>query len=456
MKIKTRLSLYFTLISCGALLLVLLTLCFAMFGFLKADFNKRLADRVNIASQLYLEADEIDADSLVEIQQRYLEKLPDEVIRVYNKRNKAAFNATNGLYWNDSVINQVRQKGAIEYVDSERQVVGKYYHDNQGSFVILASAVDRNIDRRMATLSLISAILFVGFSAILFFAGRWFAKNALAPIQSIVNQMRNIRSNNLHLRISDNKNKDEIAELISNFNNLLHRLENAFELQQSFVSNASHELRTPLTSIVGEAEVALKQERSIQEYERVLKSVTTDAMHLQETITSLMELAQVDANYTQATLQPLRVDELLWEINDLWQNKKGRDLFLLTFAEFPEDEQMLQISGNKPLLLIAINNIIDNAFKYSGDKPVQVYFESANSNIKITVTDSGPGIKQEDLPHIFKSFYRSQATRSVPGNGVGLYITYKIIQLCGGTVEVVPNGDLGSTFILQFPTAING
>jgi signal transduction histidine kinase len=454
MKIKNRLSLYFTLISCGALLLVLLTLYLAVFGFLKTDFNKRLADRVNIASQVYLEADEIGADSLVEIQQRYLEKLPEEVIRVYNDKNKASFNASNGIYWNNDIINQVRKTGAIEYEEGQRQVVGKYYHDNQGNFVILGSAVDRNFKARVLMLGRIALILFGAFSIILFFVGRWFAQNMLAPIQNVVEQMRRIGSSNLHLRIQETRNKDEVAELVSNFNSLLQRLEDAFELQKSFVSNASHELRTPLTSIMGEADVALEKPRDTWEYERVLRSISADAMQLQQTITSLMELARADFAYSQQALQPVRIDELLWEIQDYWQHKKGADMLHLLFGNFPEDEQKLIIQGSKPLLYIALNNIIDNAFKYSAGEPVTVSFEAEGEHIQLTVTDSGPGINSQEAELIFKPFYRAASTRSVAGSGVGLYIAGKILQLCNSSIQVISDGVSGSSFIITFRPSV--
>ncbi|WP_345955739.1 ATP-binding protein [Mucilaginibacter sp. PAMB04168] len=454
MKIKTRLSLYFTLISCGALLFVLLGVYIAFYTFSKDDFTNRLSDRIKVASKLYLEADEISKDSLVQVQQQYLEKLPDEVIRVYDESNRSAFNATNGIYWKDDIIKQVRKEGQIEYEEGKRQVLGKYYKDNQGNFVIMASAIDRNFSNRTIRLGKIAAVFFVIFSTALFFAGQWLAKNTLQPIQKVVGQMRQVQSSNLHLRIQSNKNKDEIAELISNFNSLLERLQNAFELQQSFVSNASHELRTPLTSILGEVDVALDKQRTVEEYERVLRSVSTDAMHLQDTITSLMELAQVDFNYTQALLSPLRIDELLWELQEHWLIKKGQGLVNVSFSNFPEDENELIIQGNKPLLHIAFNNIIDNAFKYSAGAPVGIRFDSSHNHVRITVTDTGPGIKPSDSELIFKSFYRADHTSEVPGTGVGLYIASKIIQLCNGTIQVVSDGVLGSSFVIGFAKTV--
>lgn len=450
MKIKTRLSLYFTLISSGALLLVLVAVYIAVFSFFTADFYNRLTDRTNLASQLYLKADELAADSMIQVQQRYLEKLPEEVIRIYDDNNLSAFDMKHNVYWTQDIINQVRKEGYIEYEDGNRKVVGKSYKDNQGNFVILASAVDVNSSRRLIMLGEITGILFIIFGTGLFFAGRMFAQKALSPVDKMVAQIRNIRSSNLHLRVGQVKSKDEIYELIDNFNRLLAHLQNAFELQQTFVANASHELRTPLTSIMGEVEVALDKPRDTQEYERVLRSIANDGGRLQETITSLMELAQVDLHYTQAILSPVRVDELIWELEEHWTGRKGPGMLKIQVANLPEDEEVLTISAHKSMLYIALNNLIDNAFKYSAPHPVTLNFEATDSHIKIAVTDQGPGIEEEAVEKIFRPFYRVNKDKNISGSGIGLYITSKIIELFKGTIEVVSAPAKGSTFIVEF------
>ena len=450
MKIKTRLSLYFMLISAGALLIVLVALYIAVYSFFTADFYSRLTDRTNLASQLYLKADELAADSLTQVQQQYLEKLSGEVIRIYDQNNLSAFKMDHNVYWTKDIINQVRRDGYIEYLEGRRKVVGKLYHDNQGDFVILASAIDINSQRRMIILGQIASALFLIFGIILFFAGRMFAQKALSPVDKIIAQIRNIRSSNLHLRVSQVNSKDEIAELIDNFNRLLAHLQNAFELQQTFVANASHELRTPLTSIMGEVEVALEKNRDRVEYERILSSIATDAARLQETITSLMELAQVDLNYTQAKLTPVRVDELVWELEEQWSARKGAGMLKIQLAALPENEELLTIPANKQMLYIALNNIIDNAFKYSEPHPVTLSFEATILNIKISVADKGPGISTENAEKIFDPFFRINKDKSIAGSGIGLYITSKIIELFRGTIKVESDGQAGSTFIVEF------
>jgi signal transduction histidine kinase len=438
------------LISSGALLLVLVALYIAVYSFFTADFYSRLTDRTNLASQLYLKADELAADSLLQVQQQYLEKFPGEVIRIYDEDNLSAFKMDHNIYWTKDIIEQVRRDGYIEYEEGRRKVVGRFYHDNQGDFVILASAIDINSQRRMIILGQIASALFIVFGVILFFAGRMFAQKALSPVDKIIAQIRNIRSSNLHLRVSQVKSKDEIAELIENFNRLLAHLQNAFELQQTFVANASHELRTPLTSIMGEVEVALEKKRDQAEYERILSSIANDGARLQETITSLMELAQVDLNYTRAKLTPVRVDELVWELEEQWSARKGAGMLKIQLAALPDDEELLTIAANKSMLYIALNNIIDNAFKYSEPHPVTLSFEATASHIMIAVTDEGPGISKENSEKIFAPFFRANKDRSIAGSGIGLYITSKIVELFKGTIRVEPGAQAGSTFIVEF------
>ena len=128
--------------------------------------------------------------------------------------------------------------------------------------MILTSAADIQGHRRINDLVEIMLIMFVWVIAGLFFIGRWFAKKALEPIDDIVTQMQQVRASNLSIRINEGNGKDEISELAQNFNRLLKHLDNAFEVQQTYVINASHELKTPVTSIIGEIEVALNKKRT--------------------------------------------------------------------------------------------------------------------------------------------------------------------------------------------------
>ncbi len=450
MKIKNRLSLYFTLTSAIIFFIAMVIIFIAFTSLVKTDFYNRLLDRAKVASQLYLKADEISADSLGRVRTRYLKQLPGEIIRFYDNKNAASFIKDKQQYWSNKVIETVRRRTEIEFAEGDHQTVGVYYHDNQGDFVVLVSAVDFQGNKRLNDLVEIMSILFIAVICGLFLISRWFAKKALEPIDDVVEQMQHVRASNLNMRISEGNGKDEISRLAQNFNRLLKHLENTFELQQSFVTNASHELRTPVTSIIGEIEVALHKSRSPKEYEQLLLSVLGDAARLKETITGLLELAQVDSSYTQAILSAVAIDELIWELNEYWQKKEGKNRFTVNVVQLPEDPDKLLVAANKPLLLIALNNIIGNAYKFSGDKPVRCELYADEKTIRISITDEGVGIPAEEQEKVFESFYRASNVKNYYGSGIGLYVTAKIISLFSGIISIDKSVQKGTVVTVEF------
>jgi len=450
MKIKNRLSLYFSAISTIVLLIVEIVICLIFNSLIKTDFYSHLMDRATVAAQVYLEADEISADSLSHVRERYVKRLPNEVVRFYDDKNTASFIKDKDQYWTDAVINQVRKSKEVEFAEGNRQTVGIYYNDNQGNFVILVSAVDEQGTKRTKDLIKGMAVLLICSMAILFLISRWFAKKSLEPIAKLIKQMHNVSAGNLSLRVDEGNGRDEISELAANFNNLLRNLENAFELQQSFVVNASHELRTPITTIIGEIEISLNKLRTSEEYQQVLRSILTDAERLNTTTTSLLELAQVDMNFTQLSTAPVAIDELIWEINDYWASKAGKGMLAVNILHLPDDAENLQVTANKSLLTVAFNNIIANAFKFSANKRVNCDLYADDKIIKITVADAGVGIPPQELAKIFESFYRGTNGKYFQGTGVGLYVTNKIISLFNGKIDVDSTVGVGTSVVISF------
>lgn len=450
MKIKDRLSLYFTLVGSGILLAVMVSLYISVYTIVRNDFYTHLNDRANVAAQVYLKADEISPDSLTQVRNRFFKNLHGEVTRIYDDRNSAAFIKDDEQYWQEKTIKNVRRYKHLEYAHQDRQIVGNYYKDNQGNFVILVSAVDQTGKRQLDSILEAMIVVFLIVTITLFLVSRWLAQSTLSPIKSVVRQMQLIKSTNLHLRVDEGKGKDEITELASNFNRLLEHLENAFELQRTYVANASHELRTPITSIIGEVELALNKERSPEETKKTLQLVLEESIRLRDTISGLMELAQVDMDYTIAQQSPIRMDELLWDVQAYWVNKAGADALQINIEHMPDDEAMLTIPANYQLLFIALNNLIGNAFKFSNQQQVKCNFFADETAIRMQIIDSGIGIPKEDLDLVFKSFYRATNSHNFVGSGIGLYVTQKIIQLFKGTLQVESVEGRGTAITIKF------
>lgn len=450
MKIKDRLALYFTLSSTLIMMVILSAIYFTFLKFLEADFFARLTDRTMVTAKLYLEADEISQDSLNKVRNKYLEKLNGEVIRIYNSKNTAAFIGDDQQYWSNSTINKVRGAGKSRFKDGKRQVVGIYYKDNQGDFVIIASAVDQSTHYRLDKLRKIMLVIFVIVVIGLLLSGRWIAKKILSPLAYFIEEVKQIKSSNLHFRVQEGKNKDEITLLAQNFNNLMEHLEQAFVLQRTFVANASHELRTPVTRMIISAELSLSQEREKQEYRKALNSVLEDAEKMEGIITGLVNLAQTDLEFSSSALSPVRIDEILWVLQNEWKQSAGLNL-QIDMQNLSENERDLLIKANPALLHIALNNIISNAFKFSDNKPVHCLLDLQATAIELSFTDQGTGIAEDVLTEIFKPFYSAAAESRHRGNGMGLYMAHKIITLYKGQISAKSKKGEGTTIKVVFP-----
>jgi signal transduction histidine kinase len=446
MKIKTKLSLLLTLII--ALLLIVLNLFIYSISrsFASNDFFYRLRMRTYAAANVYLEEDEVSNKVFLGFQKVLLEKLPGETIRLYDFKNQPAFIVDSlPSFFPITIIEKTRKEKTYKSKVNGIYTYGIFYPDNQGDFVILASATDKIGDTKLEQLGkgLLTGFLFSIF--ILFFIGRFFTMKMLKPINEIIDHVNNITDSNLNLRLSEGNGKDEIAELAVTFNRMLERLENAFELQRNFVASASHELRTPLTSIIGNIDVSLSRYRNAEEYKLVLQTVLEEAERLHRLSDGLLNIAQASSDINNIKMEYFRIDELLEESKNTVQNQMSESKMELYFENMPSNSNDLLIRGNRNLLIIAFENLIENANKFSENKNIKIKLINAEKSITITISDKGIGIPDKDLSNIFQTFFRAENARSYSGSGVGLSLCQKIFLLHNGTLSVKSELGKGTT-----------
>ncbi len=431
-------------------MLVIMVFIYLLFSNLtKNNFYRALHERTIVAAQLYLEADEISPSSLQKIKERFVISLPHEIIRVYDSTDQQSFAKDTDLNWSRNIIDEVRQKKYLSYKEYDQQIVGIYYEDNQGNFVILASATDVEGQDQRKNLLEIMAALFAVQILVQFAAGRWFAQRALLPVQLVNAQVQKISATDLHLRVDTNNEKDELGQLAANFNSLLERLEKSFDLQKMFVANASHELKTPVTNMMGEIEVAIGMDRTETEYKQTLQSVLTEAERLHNIVRNFLMLTTAENNIAMQTMELVRFDELLWEVRDTFR-RQPRAVVEIQLDELPEDEAHLCFRTNKTLLIHVVSNIIQNAIKFSAGQPVVCSLHLTNDSIAIRITDKGVGIDAGSLQNIFEPFFRTAGADDHEGHGIGLYIAKEIIGLLGGTITVQSTPGAGSIFNIVF------
>jgi signal transduction histidine kinase len=231
------------------------------------------------------------------------------------------------------------------------------------------------------------------------------------------------------------------------------RLQESFEIQTRFITNASHELSTPLTAILSQLEITLQNTREVAEYQFILRSVYEDVRGLAQLTRSLLEIAKASGTSNGIELKLIRMDELLMDIPPEIKKINKAYQVELNFDSFPENEDLMMVFGNDNLLISAIKNIITNACKYSDNHLALVNLSFPENCVQIEITDNGHGINEADLPFIFQPFFRGTITSGQQGSGLGLSLTERIISLHKGHVQVLYTGSNGTCFRINLPIA---
>lgn len=446
--IRSRLAFQFTLIFAIILTLVFVTVFELSSISSRASFRNELKDRAITAAEVFLAGDNLTKSRFSQIQKRYEVKLPQEIIRIYNKYNHPEFISDSAAYWPSAIINQVRRNKELFFEIGNRECCGIYYHDNQGDYVIISSAINTESINQLNSLELLMALTFFIALGIVYYLGQWFALIALKPILGVIKQVQGITASNLHMRVDEGHGQDELSQLALTFNHLLSRLETSFDMQKSFVSNASHELRTPITSFIGEIEVTLIKQRQISEYEETLQRLLTQAERLNDITNSLFELSYTGSEIGQK--EEVRIDELLWDLKKHFDEKLHPNQIDVQMRNLPEDQSFLIIPGSKQLLFIAVGNIISNALKFSTSEKVTCSLDFRTTKMLIQIEDSGIGIDKAVSRQIYQPFFRAENARIFQGQGIGLALSEKIILLHQGQISFESELNKGTIFTIVF------
>lgn len=449
MEIRLRLTLQFTFLVALLLLAVLALNFYQAYRFSIDSFEARLRERAIIVASTHLDQDEIHQNQFDEIGKKYQQVLPSEFVVIFDEKNKPKYyeNRKESSV-SAELLKKLKKVESKMVEENDRWYIGIYYEDQQGKFFVVASAIDRIGEEKLNNQLQTMYLSFFLFLVLIVLAGQFLAKKALTPIQSVIQQVREISAVNLHERVLYPNSTDEIAQLAQTFNLMLSRLEEAFQTQSSFVQNASHELRNPLAAMIGHVETTLVKERDVKYYEEELRVIQQETLRLSHIVNSLLQLSTASYDQVMEGLSNIRLDELLLDVIEKLSLTKNYHQVEVNWPDNQDEE--LYINGNRNLLEVALTNILENACKYSDEKLVTCNFQNVGQIIILTIKDRGIGIPQSDLQNIFIPFYRSPLGRQREGFGIGLAIAHKILNLHGIQIKIESEIDLGTSVILTF------
>jgi signal transduction histidine kinase len=454
MTIRTRLTLLFTLIVSLSLLLFCGTIYFFAERYRQQEFEERLREEALTSAELLFGRETISPELYKLLDRNQMTVLTQEEIIIYDARNRIAYESgTDYLNVSREVLNRVRLEGEVYWREDEREIVGVRFADGGLRFVVFASALDKYGFRKQRNLAFVLAAGWLLGTGVVFGLGRFFAGRALRPINRVIGRIDAVTASRLDLRLEEGPEQDEIAQLSRRFNRMLDRLEEAFRSQRGFVSNASHELRTPLTAITGQLEVALLADEDPAELRATLGSVLDDVRQLNRLTNGLLSLAEVNLDESAVSFEPITFDELLWQVRSELQKTRPTCTVRVQLDVAPESEAGFSVSGNASLLRSAIFNLLDNGCKFSPEHAVDVRLSTDDAYVTLSVQNAGPSIAPDELPHLFRPFWRGQNSHGIAGHGIGLPLVDRIVRLHRGRLDVESDDARGTTFTLSLPAA---
>ncbi len=280
--------------------------------------------------------------------------------------------------------------------------------------------------------------------------GYFLARKSLAPVARMTALAEDITAQRLDRRIEGDESEDEFGQLARTLNAMMDRIETGFEQMRLLTADAAHELRTPLAVLCTEAEIALKKPRSPDEYRHVLDVILDQARDLARLSDQLLNLSRQESGLTTRRVDEVPFDALLHDVVDRLRPaaaKRGLDMRLDT----PED---VGVWGDDVELSRLLYNLIENAIKFTrpGGR-IDVSATAAGSRVSLEVRDTGVGIPAEDLPHVFRRFYRIDKSRNARtgGAGLGLALAKAIVEAHYGTIEIESTPGAGTAVRVRLP-----
>ncbi|MBE9503397.1 MAG: HAMP domain-containing protein [Proteobacteria bacterium] len=274
---------------------------------------------------------------------------------------------------------------------------------------------------------------------------------SLKRVDTFSDKVGKITEKNLKERLEVVGVESELRLLAESFNTMMERIEESFERQKQFMSDASHDLRTPVSVVKSYCDVTLMQERPAEEYKEALTKISAMANKMAHIINRILEVARLDSEAFLLNLSKIDLKEIAGNVVKALETNASDKGVKINFSG-----DSLAIQGDRERLTDAISNIVDNAIKYNRPEgTVSINVREEEGWAIVAVSDSGMGMKANDVDKIFERFHRIDASRGlVEGSGLGLPIVKRIIEMHKGKIEVESEIGKGSCFTISLPVEV--
>jgi signal transduction histidine kinase len=438
---KVRSALLFTAMVAVILLVSYVVIYFSYKRYKEDEFFLRLEQKALTTYKFLTEVQEIDYNLLKVIDKNTINALYNEKVLVFDVSHKLIYSSIDdqAVSYSKELLDKIEQEGLIQYNEGYFEVVGMLVQHKGHKGIVIASADDTYGEKKLKNLFITLLISYICATALSAALSYFYVKQSFAPIDVLNQQITRIRQNRLNERVPVGKSQDELNQLAANFNNMLDRIESAFNVQRSFIQHASHELRTPLANLITSCESALNKNLSVQEYRELIESLNEEHRNLVELTNALLLLSKYESQAEDLVLPAIRADEVLFTVMDEVQQLYPEHSIHFSFSEMPEKEDALNIHANEVLIRTALGNLLRNASKYSSDKQVRIELSITKAGVTFSFYNNGNAIADDELEYLMQPFFRGRNSEKIKGYGLGLSIAKRITELHHGSLSYLKN-----------------
>ncbi len=339
----------------------------------------------------------------------------------------------------DEVYLASNGRGDQLYLDQELELEGGE------KMQIRVSRSNNTVERSLDQLQLVMLLAVPAFLALAIFGSYFLAKLALRPIDHITETAVSLGAGNLSQRITGIESRDEVGRLAGAFNGMLARLEESFQREKQFTSDASHELRTPVSVIMAYAE-NLAAHVPDQETGEQASAILLESRRMHSIIAQLLALTRGYEGKYRLEREDIFLQDMVSDVlAELTEEAAAGTITLV--EQIPAE---IRLSADQSLMTQLLLNLVENGVKYGkAGGTVSVSALEQDGHILLTIQDNGIGIEEKDLPHIFDRFYRADQARDRSGSGLGLSIVKWIVELHGWSIQAESEPGKGTRFTIQ-------
>lgn len=455
MNLRIRFAFWFALF-----VAIVMSITFAIIYIQSADFRReeffeRLEQKARTTQRLWFDVQEIDSTLLKIIDRNTLTVLNNERVLIFDEHNRLVYSSVddNGIEIDYALLQRIRQEREINYIDraTKFETTGLLVETGEHQHIVMATALDLYGFRKLNNLlSILILTWLMGLGLTVLLAYLYVRHIVGLPLANLTKQISAFGENDLPHRVKVPENQNELTILAQNFNDLLERLEKAFESQRSFVQYASHELRTPLANMLSATENALSKARSPETYRQTLNSLREEQSRLVEMTNSLLLLSRYKSAQLAETTPRIRVDEVLYNTLEDLKISMPEYRIVLGFTSIPAHENDLMAQANEALLRTAFRNLLENACRYAFDNAAHINIRSEPGVLEICFENHGATLSQEEIERLFTPFFRGENASGKRGYGLGLVIAQRILDMHSAKIKYQNPGPEINRFVVQF------